>query len=381
MAGRLGLVFSGGGAKGAFGVGVLSRIVERFPGLRWHVVTGTSTGALITPLAALGRDDPKALADLRDFYLKARKDDIVDSNFELSEILKDIADLPEGIYNFEPLREIVRKVLPPERLKALANSEVAAVVNAVSLQTGGLVLCTQDRHRPALEAWFEARKGSGTIPPYRFLPFEHFLKGMVASASIPGGIQPVRAWRDPEEQLVDGGVIDIAPLRAAIAAGATDVLAVIMSPRSSPPQDGRLENLLDVALRAVDHLTAEVLRNDVEYAGQVTDLRGLAERLLRERERLPDLTKEWVERHHDHVKKMSERVEVRVEVIEPPMPLGETLDFDSDVKEGWPDAVERGAKKKKVNVMHARFDCGRRAADAAVDREPVRSMLETFSTP
>ncbi len=378
MPDRLALVFSGGGARGAFGVGVLWGILEHFPDLRWGVVSGTSTGALITPLAALGRDDREALRDLRGFYVEARKAGVVKSNFGFPQVLKSLADLPEGIYNFDPLRERLREALPPHRLEALAASEVIAVVNAMSLQTGGLVLCTQDRFREGLQKWFEAREASGTVPRTRFLPFRNFLKGMVASSSIPGAIDPVRAWHDPEEQLVDGGVIDIAPLRAAIAAGATHVLAVIMSPLVPPRQDERLENLLTAALRGIDHLMGEILRNDVEHAGRVIALRGLAARLLEEEGNLPVRTREWVAEHREDVRAMSEKVEVEVEVIEPPMPLGESLDFDSRVPKGWPDKVPKGSKEK-VSVMQARYDCGFRAGEAAVQRAGVRAMLERFS--
>ena len=61
---RLAIVLSGGGAMGAFGVGVLSKLVERLPGLRWQIVSGTSTGSLITPFAALGANDCHAPAKL-----------------------------------------------------------------------------------------------------------------------------------------------------------------------------------------------------------------------------------------------------------------------------------------------------------------------------
>ncbi len=46
---KLALVFSGGGAKGAFGVGVLWELSRRRFSLRWDIVCGTSTGALIAP--------------------------------------------------------------------------------------------------------------------------------------------------------------------------------------------------------------------------------------------------------------------------------------------------------------------------------------------
>ena len=48
------LVISGGGAKGSFAVGVLKYILLNKPEIKFDIICGTSTGALITPYAALG---------------------------------------------------------------------------------------------------------------------------------------------------------------------------------------------------------------------------------------------------------------------------------------------------------------------------------------
>ena len=48
------LVISGGGAKGAFAVGVVKYLYSTFRDTGWFSITGgTSTGALISPMAAL----------------------------------------------------------------------------------------------------------------------------------------------------------------------------------------------------------------------------------------------------------------------------------------------------------------------------------------
>src|SRR5438128_1005220 len=87
---KLALVFSGGGAKGAFGVGVLYEIARQYPDLRWDIVSGTSTGSLITPLAALAGEEQRnkppsdkrpALELLKDLYLKSRSENVLKNNF------------------------------------------------------------------------------------------------------------------------------------------------------------------------------------------------------------------------------------------------------------------------------------------------------------
>src|ERR1044071_5326617 len=77
---KLALVFSGGGAKGAFGAGVLAEMVARAPALSWHIVTGTSTGSLIAPLAALAAADRKYVDTLLRIYSTVREKDVTESN-------------------------------------------------------------------------------------------------------------------------------------------------------------------------------------------------------------------------------------------------------------------------------------------------------------
>ncbi len=66
-AGDLALVLSGGGARAAYEVGVLSAIAERSPGLAFPIVTGVSAGAInAVYVAAHAHELPAALAALRD---------------------------------------------------------------------------------------------------------------------------------------------------------------------------------------------------------------------------------------------------------------------------------------------------------------------------
>lgn len=363
---RLALVFSGGGAKGAFGVGVLCHFVAAYPQLRWHVVAGTSTGALIAPLAALGATDRGAIGAVRDMYLAARQKRIIRSNFSFPTILKAVVDLPEGVYNFGPLKELVKETMDEARLAQLAASDVACILNAVNLQSGNLVLCTQDSHRPRIEKWF-AERGDAQV---EFLGYDRFRRAMRASSAVPAAVDPLgedNVTTGVREQLVDGGVLDIAPLRAAIAAGATHVIAVLMSPRKSIADPKYRDNLLQVATRSVDLLTDEILRNDVETAELVTRLHELALLLASSNAPLPA----WLEKYRA-------RVPLELATVEPPLPLGDTFDFDADKRKGWPD--EPADDGEKVNIMRARMECGERTAAKAIAAKPeLKAILERFA--
>jgi predicted acylesterase/phospholipase RssA len=66
------LVISGGGAKGSFAVGVLKYILLNKPDIKFDIICGTSTGALITPYAALGN-----IAALERIYTTMKTEDII----------------------------------------------------------------------------------------------------------------------------------------------------------------------------------------------------------------------------------------------------------------------------------------------------------------
>ena len=70
------LALSGGGAYGAYGVGILNGWSERGTRPQFDIVTGVSTGALMSVFAFLG---PHYDARLRDLYTNTRKEDIFTS--------------------------------------------------------------------------------------------------------------------------------------------------------------------------------------------------------------------------------------------------------------------------------------------------------------
>ncbi len=383
---RLGLVFSGGGAKGAFGVGVLRRLVEELPTLTWHVVSGTSTGGLIAPFASIGATDRTALDDLERLYVTSRQADIVSSNLTPGQLLK---GLPMGVYDPRPLAGRIDESLPDARRRQLLDGAVTTIVNCVNLQTGELALWTQRANVARLRAWFREHGSRGGVGAH-FFPEHRLTEALLASAAIPGAIEPQEFRRTgagapcaslPRQQIVDGGVIDIAPLRSAIAAGATDLLVVLMSPRVPAPVCRRAEHFVDVALRAVDLLTDEIARNDVEVARSTTDLCGLADVLLEHEAELPQVVRDRLAARDGALRtrlaSLRGRRPLNVHVIEPGHPLGDTLDFDSKVASGWP-ADPSGPKK--VGIMAARLRAGVRAARAALREDAaLAAMLRAFS--
>ena len=84
------LVISGGGAKGAFAVGVIKHIFSTYRDTGWFTIAGgTSTGALISPMAAvMAAPDPlgaQAMDTLESIYTNVTTSDILEKQniFEL----------------------------------------------------------------------------------------------------------------------------------------------------------------------------------------------------------------------------------------------------------------------------------------------------------
>jgi NTE family protein len=374
MHGKLALVFTGGGAKGAFGAGVLAALVEAYPRLRWHIVTGTSTGSLIAPLAALGVEDREQIRRLETIYRGARKRKILNSNLDLRHLL--LLSVPQGLYTMKPLATLITRELPDDLLAKLSDAEVAAVVCAVDLVTGRLVLCCQDSFADTLKANYEkyVDQNVGQLP-IESVPFSRFREMMVASASIPFAVDPAEITG---MRLVDGGIREFAPLRAAIALGATHAIVITMDPLDPSVPAPALRNLFSIGLHAIDLLEDEVLRGDLLTATVAVSIRN-ASRLLS-----LDLPSAMAAIGEGHQRSRlvgyisSDLAELPV-LIAPRVTLGERFDFDSKVPPEWPENPDSASSARRP-IMDARADYGHRAAAQAISSDPsLRGILDRFS--
>jgi NTE family protein len=339
---QLGLVVSGGGAKGAFAVGVISALMERFPVLRWHVVAGTSTGALIAPFAALAAADPTYLERLKALYRNATRDSIIRSNFRFPRLIMSLFNLPTGFYSVKPLKGLIQEHIGAAELEQLEESPTATVITAVDLRAGRLVLCTPDNRKTQIEAWYQQHSESVTM-----VGFDHFRTMMLASAAMPAIMEAVDL---DALQLCDGGVFDVAPLREAVAAGATAAIVILLSRREAA-RVSKIPHLIGALTRAIDLLTNEILRNDVARVDLARRLRAM--RAFPEAAPLLEAARgESDARLADYLRGGA----LTPFLIEPGHDLGDALDFDSTVPSGWPESNTG----RPVRIMEARYQYGRR---------------------
>lgn len=182
------LAISGGGAGGAFAVGILSAWSELGTRPRFAVVTGVSTGALIAPFAFLGSDYD---AQLRRLYLSGETRDLIDIEWKGAGIFS------PGLLKGNALRSNVEQTITIEILRRIATEHRAG---------RRLLVMTTNLDTQRAVVWNIGAIAASNRPDALAL-VRHIL---IASASVPGIFPPVsiRAVVDGkqiEELHSDGG--------------------------------------------------------------------------------------------------------------------------------------------------------------------------------
>lgn len=229
---NLALVLSGGGAKGAFQVGVMEELISR-KGVEFDIFGGVSTGCLQAVGGAQGQ-----IEEMKQFWLaiENRKDIYKKRFFGL------IGGVfgADSLYKAKPLRDKIRDFVKPQLLQA---SGKKLIVGAVSLQTGEFTAYREDD--PDIAEW------------------------IIASTAVPVAFKTLEK---DDEQHVDGGVRDLTPLSAVMDLKPSAIIVVLASPRAREPKDKKFDNLIKIGMRSVGILENEVFRTDVSRAELINDL-------------------------------------------------------------------------------------------------------------
>lgn len=210
-------VLSGGGAKGAFQVGVLHALGKL--GIRADVIYGTSVGAINA--AGMAYDGIDQL--MKEWLKVKRRSDTLSLNWW---------KLPwaSGIYSTKPLR---KKLMPYVTKPAM----LEAVACMVDITTGGV-------------HYVSNKKAS----------IQEYLIAVEGSSAIPFFMDPV------EGKWLDGGVREQTPLSQAIKDGADQIIAILCNPWTENPGDVWVPSwpkFVSVGVRALDIMEHEVFRNDI----------------------------------------------------------------------------------------------------------------------
>jgi predicted acylesterase/phospholipase RssA len=330
------LVIAGGGAKGAFAVGAVRRLYERYRDDGWFsIVGGSSTGAIIAPFAALlGTEEAqlrdRVLEDLVTVYSTVRTQDILSRHGPVESLVR-----RHSLNETDPLEAMLERYLTVEYFDVLRRPTTAtAFVVYTNFNTGDAVRVTS--------------KDVG-------IDREAFIRAILASASVPVVMEPTiinGAW------CYDGGARDVLPMMQAIEMGAEVIVPILLDPKRLPPVEKPLSRIDRVLYRAVAIMLDEILLNDYEMAAMVQRGVRLREALRREFAGRPRIRRR-IERILDDPELeplLGDTKQVRriVPGIRPPEGFtGNGLRFDPEQMKEW---MAQGAAAADLAVTRSPFD-------------------------
>jgi NTE family protein len=271
------LVLSGGGAKGAWQVGVLYYLAAMgHPG--FPLVTGTSVGGINgAGLAHFPPDEfAEATAWIKDLWFERLRGNESVYQKRLLGYLR-FACCKRSVYSTRPLWALLYDVVDPEKIKA---SGVELRLTAYDLRSNELHVF--DQKTPDI------------------------VRAVLATSSFPGMFPPVQYMMG---LYTDGGVVDVAPLRQAIKAGADEIL-VLYTHHDVPPKEP--EDGIELAMQVVEAMSTEVLVGDLVIPGKLAKDLAHCETINR-------LVDHQIDEKHRHVE---------VTALGPSDSLGDSLDFD-----------------------------------------------------
>ena len=198
---RRALVLSGGGARGAYQVGVWRRLQEA--GWQPDLVCGTSIGSMNGALIGMGWDADR----MESFWQSMGREQVFRFPFwrrfkyRLRQLFGKQRDWPALLDN-RPLQQLLRQVIDEERLRDASPEVVVTATNV----------------RRAQLSYFAGRE----------LSADHVL----ASCSIP----VVFPWQALDGELYwDGGIMDNTPLVPALQRDAREIILVLLAPLTGEP--------------------------------------------------------------------------------------------------------------------------------------------------
>jgi NTE family protein len=277
------VVLAGGGARGAYEVGVLSVLLPALArrGERVDVFVGTSVGALnVAWLAAnMHRDVDELVALAIELWQDIRFDWVlgrIASARNVAELLPYGVQLfgvrrakITGLLDSSPLRKTVPELIDFAQLEDNVERKVirAAAVIATSALTGRSVVFEHGVSAPPVDNVRRIDYVAGSIQP------EHVL----ASAAIPTLFPAVEVYHPPVAAgwYFDGGTRLNTPIKPALALGAEKVIVVGLNSTAGAPSQlaGKAEpDVFQGAGQILQALLADPLTHDIRTLATINHL-------------------------------------------------------------------------------------------------------------
>jgi NTE family protein len=244
---KIGLVLSGGGARGAAHVGVLKVLEElRVP---VDLIVGTSMGSIVGASYATGmsvaemeRALPKINAEVlvsdegprADKTMRQKADDLIPYLIPELGIDKDGIVLPKGLITGIALEGELRDLVQVTTVRSFDDLPIPFRAIATDIGTGEMVVLKD-----------------GSV-----------VRAIRASMSVPGAVSPVQIGN---RQLVDGGLVRNLPVDVARALGADLVIAVNLGTPLLRPEE--ITSIVSVTGQMINILTEQNVQRSLNELG------------------------------------------------------------------------------------------------------------------
>jgi NTE family protein len=287
MKDTIGLVMTGGGARGAYQAGVLKRIGElkriRSEGNPFPIIVGASAGAINGSALAAGSDDfAGATTRTAALWSSLEPSDIFRCDFMSQTInsLTWIRDLSFGgalggghvrsLLDASPLRHFLHQHLRCERIQAnIKQGHLYAVaISATNYTSGRAYLFIQGKKGHPM--WNRSRRVTLATP----ISVDH----VCASAAIPLVFQPVRLRTGKGTAYFGDGCVRLQqPLSPAIRLGATKIVAIgvraeNLEHQNEAAEDEREPSIAQIIGILFDVMFLDHLTTDVEHLLRLNEL-------------------------------------------------------------------------------------------------------------
>ncbi|MFO0762916.1 MAG: patatin-like phospholipase family protein [Byssovorax sp.] len=264
---KVAVILSGGGARGAYEVGVLSYVLDSFARIRGaapriDILCGTSVGAINSCFLAAHLADPTVgIRRLVDLWTEIELGRVLGFSVRqamgLHRVLLGGGSDAAGIFDVTPMTHLIEREIPWRAIsRTLRHGHLSALsVSATEVTSGRTVTFMQTGPDGTLPT---------TAPPRTVIRGAHIgPHHALASAAIPLLFPPVRIGR---ELFMDGGVRQNTPIAPALRLGATHVFAVGLSRDAHGVETGGADQkppgaamVLGKVLNAflLDHITSD----------------------------------------------------------------------------------------------------------------------------
>jgi len=272
----IGLILSGGGARGAYEVGVLTYIADALPHLldRVRVITGSSVGAVNTIFLASHGMTPESTHELARLWRGLTIDEML--SVSSMSALKLLGSAPLRLLNIglsSPATGLLnakglwRRVSSQIRWSKIHNNVTsgrfdAIAVAATDISTGGTHLFVDAAERLAL-------RSPRRLSEVHAIPTRLSLRHVLASAAIPLLFSPVQLG---DRWYMDGGVRHNTPLSPALHLGAQSLLIITVGGVRAPSGFSGFPGVGQIVGKLLDSIFLDRVAFDLDRLSRINDI-------------------------------------------------------------------------------------------------------------